>query len=95
MDTGTSSTTNALSTWVTSNLKGLDQGGLVDPSNANGSHHISATVALATTNKEYSYAVTQADGITSCEADDTTCAKYTLTSIAETGGTNTVKTSLN
>lgn len=68
------------SSWLTSNMKSLDQNALVDPSNPSSSK----TLASSPTAKQYSYQVTNSGG-SSCESDDTTCAKYTLT--AEYEGT--------
>lgn len=69
------------SSWLATNMKSLDQTALTDPSNPTQSK----TLVAAPTAKSYSYQVTQSDGSTSCESDDTTCAKYTLT--AEYEGT--------
>jgi type IV pilus assembly protein PilA len=69
------------SSWLATNMKSLDQNALTDPSNPTNSKTLVATP----TAKSYSYQVTQSDGSTSCESDDTTCAKYTLT--AEYEGT--------
>ena len=52
---------------------------LIDPSNPTQSK----TLVAAPVAKSYSYAVTQSDGSTSCESDDTGCAKYTLTATYE------------
>lgn len=68
------------SSWLTSNMKSLDQNALIDPSNPSSSK----TLASSPTAKQYSYQVTDSSG-NSCESDDTTCAKYTLT--AEYEGT--------
>ncbi len=62
------------STWLGDNMKSLDQNALVDPSNPTSSK----TLAATPTAKQYSYAVTNSSG-GSCEGDNTTCAKYTLT----------------
>jgi prepilin-type N-terminal cleavage/methylation domain len=62
------------STWLDTNMKSLDQNALIDPSNPTNSK----TLVGTPTDKQYSYAVTQSDG-SSCESDDTKCAKYTLT----------------
>jgi prepilin-type N-terminal cleavage/methylation domain-containing protein len=67
MNTGTSATTNANSTWAATNMKSLDQTALVDPSNPNASKQLKTTAQ----DKWYSYAVTDGSG-NSCEADDTT-----------------------
>lgn len=61
--------------WLSTNMKSLDQEALVDPSSP--TH--SKTLASTPTDKQYSYKVTQSDGTTSCEDNDTNCAKYTLT----------------
>jgi prepilin-type N-terminal cleavage/methylation domain-containing protein len=65
--------------WLTTNMKSLDQTALIDPSNATQSK----TLVAAPVAKSYSYAPTQSDGSTSCESDDTGCAKYTLTATYE------------
>jgi prepilin-type N-terminal cleavage/methylation domain-containing protein len=83
MNTGTSATTNADSTWVATNMKSLDQEALSDPSNPHDSKNLLATPS--TTVHQYAYTVTQSDGSTSCESTDTDCAQYTLT--AEYEGT--------
>jgi prepilin-type N-terminal cleavage/methylation domain-containing protein len=61
-------------------MKSLDRNALIDPSNPTQSKTLLAGTGTA---KSYSYAVTQSDGATSCEADNTTCAKYTLTAMYE------------
>lgn len=79
--------------WLSSNMKSLDQSALIDPSNPTNSKTLLAAPAA----KSYSYEVTQSDGTTSCESDDTTCAKYTLTSTYEgtvNGQTTYVKSNL-
>jgi prepilin-type N-terminal cleavage/methylation domain-containing protein len=60
MNTGTSATTNAASTFVTANMKNLDQNALVDPSNGSQSKHLGSSPAA----KVYSYEPAQADGTT-------------------------------
>jgi prepilin-type N-terminal cleavage/methylation domain-containing protein len=65
--------------WLNTNMKSLDQNALIDPSNPTQSK----TLVAAPVAKSYSYAVTQSDGSTSCESDDTGCAKYTLTASYE------------
>src|SRR5438270_867419 len=60
--------------WLTTNMKSLDQNALTDPSNPTQSK----TLAATPTDKQYSYAVTDSSGA-SCESTDTNCAKYTLT----------------
>lgn len=79
--------------WLGSNMKSLDQNALIDPSNPTQSKTLVSSPAA----KSYSYAVTQSDGTTSCESDDTTCAKYTLTATYEgtvNGASTYVKTNL-
>lgn len=66
------------STWLGTNMKSLDQNALVDPSNPTQSKTLASSPAA----KQYSYQVTDSSG-NSCEADDTTCAKYTLTATYE------------
>jgi prepilin-type N-terminal cleavage/methylation domain-containing protein len=64
----------------------------VDPSNPTKSQ----TLVAAPVAKSYAYAVTDSSG-NSCETDDTTCAKYTLTATYEgsvNGATTYVKTNL-
>lgn len=65
-------------TWLTTNMKSLDQNALIDPSNPTQSKTLIAAPAA----KSYAYAVTDSSG-NSCEADDTTCAEYTLTATYE------------
>ncbi|MES2971583.1 MAG: type II secretion system protein [Patescibacteria group bacterium] len=78
-----------LSGWRTTNMKGLDQEALKDPKGA--TYDTAATVSAT----QYRYDVlNSADA--SCEADETTCVKYTLE--ADLEGTNPAtfsKTSLN
>jgi type IV pilus assembly protein PilA len=81
------------SAWLNTNMKSLDQSALTDPSNPTQSKTLLAAPAA----KSYSYAVTQSDGSTSCESDDTTCAKYTLTATYEgtvNGNTTYTKSNL-
>lgn len=78
--------------WLSTNMKSLDTGALVDPSNPTQSKTLVATPAL----KSYAYAVTDSSGA-SCEATDTNCAKYTLTASYEgsvNGATTIVKSNL-
>jgi prepilin-type N-terminal cleavage/methylation domain-containing protein len=78
--------------FVSANLKGLDAGAFKDPKGS------ASTLVAAPAANSYAYAVTQSDGTTSCEADDTTCAKYTLTATLEgtlNGSGTFVKNSLN
>lgn len=65
-------------TWLGTNMKSLDQNALIDPSNPTQSK----TLLSAPAAKSYAYAVTDSSG-NSCETDDTTCAKYTLTATYE------------
>jgi len=65
--------------WVNTNMKSLDQNALIDPSNPTQSK----TLVGSPVAQSYSYAPTQSDGTSSCESDDTTCAKYTLTATYE------------
>src|SRR5665213_1440885 len=64
--------------WLTTNMKSLDQNALIDPSNSTQSKTLLASAAL----KSYAYAVSNSAG-TTCEATDTTCAQYTLTASYE------------
>lgn len=78
--------------WLKTNMKSLDTGALVDPSNANQSK----TLAGSPTDKQYSYEVSNSSG-DSCEADDTTCSQYTLTAKYEgtvNGATEVQKSNL-
>src|SRR5262249_27195549 len=65
--------------WLTTNMKSLDQGALVDPSNATQSKTL---VNSGSPSKQYGYQVTDSSG-GSCETTDTNCAKYTLTATYE------------
>ncbi|MFI5271312.1 MAG: prepilin-type N-terminal cleavage/methylation domain-containing protein, partial [Candidatus Saccharimonadales bacterium] len=67
------------SAWLAKNLPSLDPGLLIDPSSPNKSPLLVATPKA----KAFAYAPTQIDGVTSCEAKDITCAKYTLTATYE------------
>lgn len=77
--------------FVAVNLKGLDAEAFKDPKGT-------ATALLATPAANgYAYAVTNAAG-TTCEADNTTCARYTLTATLEgtiNGSGTYAKASLN
>jgi type IV pilus assembly protein PilA len=64
--------------WLSSNMGSLDQEALIDPSNPTQSK----TLVNGPVAKSYSYQVTNSSG-TSCEANDTTCAEYTLTASYE------------
>jgi type IV pilus assembly protein PilA len=82
------------SSWLTTNMKSLDQNALTDPSNP--SNPPSKTLLASPAAKSYAYAVTNSSG-TSCESDDTTCAKYTLTANYEgtvNGATTYTKSNL-
>lgn len=72
------------SSWISSNMKSLDTNALIDPSSGSSSATLVYSNDSAGTAKKYEYYPTKSDG-TSCEADDTTCAKYTL--IAQYEGT--------
>lgn len=60
--------------WLSANMKTLDQEALIDPSNASQSK----ILAAKPTKDQYSYDVTDSSG-NSCERNDTDCAQYTLT----------------
>jgi prepilin-type N-terminal cleavage/methylation domain-containing protein len=66
------------SSWLSTNMKSLDQNALIDPSNPSQSK----TLVASPTAKSYAYAVTDSSGA-SCESTDTNCAKYTLTATYE------------
>ena len=70
------------SSWVTTNMKSMDQSAMHDPS-ASGT---AITLSQTAGSKVYQYAPLNSGG-TSCESDDTTCATYTLTATLEGGGT--------
>jgi prepilin-type N-terminal cleavage/methylation domain-containing protein len=63
--------------WLSTNMKSLDTGALIDPSNPTQSKTL---VNSLDPNKQYGYVVTDASG-GSCEGsgEDVNCAKYTLT----------------
>ena len=65
--------------FIDTNMKSLDKNALIDPSNPTQSNQLADKPAV----KVYSYQVTQSDGSTPCEGDDTGCAKYTLTATYE------------
>jgi prepilin-type N-terminal cleavage/methylation domain-containing protein len=76
--------------FISGNLKGLDQAALADPNTPAGDIDGTHTGIKGTADsKHYGYKVTQSDGTTSCESDDTTCAVFTLTADLEGGGTFT------
>jgi prepilin-type N-terminal cleavage/methylation domain-containing protein len=62
------------STWLKDNMKSLDPTALSDPSDTSNQKLANTTDP----SKKYGYVVTTSDD-QSCESDDTTCAKYTLT----------------
>ena len=64
--------------FLSGQMKSLDQNALIDPSNATQSK----TLVAAPVAKSYAYAVSTSAGA-SCESDDTTCAEYTLTATFE------------
>ncbi len=69
--------------FLTSNLKGLDQDALIDPSNYSQSKTLTNS---ATPSKQYGYIAFQADGTTSCDGAspaDQACAKYTIYAMNE------------
>ena len=66
--------------WRAANMQSLDSGALQDPQGT------SKTLVATPAAKVYAYHATNASG-SSCEADDTTCAQYTLTATLERGGT--------
>lgn len=79
--------------WLSANMKSLDVTALTDPSNANQTAHQLASQPGAGV---YAYQPTNSSG-GSCENDDKTCTKYTLTATLEqpVNGANTVtKTNL-
>jgi len=79
-------------TFLTANMKGLDQNALQDPSNPTQSK----TLVAAPVAKSYAYAVTDSTGA-SCESDATNCSQYTLTATFEgtvNGATTVVKKNL-
>ena len=81
----------AVTGFVAVNLKGLDPGAFQDPKGT------TTTLVATPAANSYAYAVTNSAG-TTCEADDTTCAKYTLTATLEgtiNGAATYAKTSLN
>jgi prepilin-type N-terminal cleavage/methylation domain-containing protein len=65
-------------TWLGTNMKSLDKNAMIDPKNPTQSNDFVAAAAA----NVYAYAVTDSSG-NSCEADDTQCAKYTLTATYE------------
>ncbi len=77
------------STWRSTNMKGLDQEALRDPTSSPASYTLLGAAAA----NGYAYAVTASDN-TACDNTAKDCAKYTLTATLEGGGTF-AKTSLN
>lgn len=76
------------SAWRTANMKGLDQEALKDPKGS--LYELAPTVSPT----QYRYDVLN-DANASCEADETTCVKYTLEADIEGPGPNPSKTNLN
>jgi prepilin-type N-terminal cleavage/methylation domain-containing protein len=79
--------------WLSTNMKSLDTGALIDPSNSTQSKTL---VNSLSPSKQYGYQVTDASDAT-CEAADTNCAKYTLTATYEgtvNGATKVQKSNL-
>lgn len=74
--------------WRTTNMKGLDKEALKDPKG--GSYDLEDTAGAG----HYMYHVTNSSDA-SCEADDTTCAKYELKSTNEGNPPTFSKTNLN
>lgn len=68
--------------WLSTNMKSLDQSAMHDPSASGTAITLSQTAGANT----YQYAPLNSGG-TSCESDDTTCATYTMTATLEGGGT--------
>jgi prepilin-type N-terminal cleavage/methylation domain-containing protein len=80
------------SAWRSTNMKGLDAEAIKDPKNPTGTTPALAAAVSAT---QYRYDVLNASD-TSCEADETTCVKYTLEADMEQSGVaNYSKTNLN
>ena len=80
------------SVWLSTNIKSLDTGALIDPSNTTQSKLLVNPAAA----KSYGYVVTDSTGA-SCETTDTNCAQYTLTATYEgtvNGATTVVKKNL-
>jgi len=65
--------------WLAKNLPNLSASLLIDPSNPTKSETLVATPTV----KYYAYDPTQIDGVSSCETNDNTCSKYTLTATYE------------
>lgn len=78
--------------FFTTNFKSLDKNAMIDPKNATQSNDLAAAPAA----NVYAYNVLNASDA-SCEADATTCAKYTLTATYEgtvNGATTATATNL-
>lgn len=75
--------------WRTKNMTNLKSSNLVDPSAKNKDTNVAILVSTPTKGA-YAYDVTDSDG-DSCETNQTTCAKYTLTATFE-GSVNGQKT---
>jgi hypothetical protein len=71
--------------WLNANMKSLDQGSLTDPANPSQSRQLAATPAP----NVYAYQVTNANG-GSCEANPTTCTKYTLSATLQSSTSQTL-----
>ncbi len=76
-------------TWRTKNMPSFNSSKLVDPSALNKNTNVAVLVA-SPVKDAYSYAVTSSNG-GSCESDQTSCVKYTLTATFE-GSVNGQKT---
>lgn len=79
--------------WLSTNMKSLDTGALIDPSNPD---HSKTLVDSKTPSKQYGYYVRDGNG-NSCESDDTQCSTYTLTATYEgtvNGASNVQKNQL-
>ncbi|HSW85367.1 MAG TPA: type II secretion system protein [Candidatus Saccharimonadales bacterium] len=70
--------------WVSSNMKSLDVTAMIDPSSGSTTATLIYSNSAGGTTKKYEYYPTNSSG-TTCEADDTTCAQYTM--IAKYEGT--------
>jgi prepilin-type N-terminal cleavage/methylation domain-containing protein len=84
------------SSWRATNMKGLDENALCDPSAAS---QTNCTLAATPAAKVYAYQVWDEDGTTACTATTgQTCPKYTLTATLEgtiSGSSTYSKKSLN
>lgn len=73
-------------TWRSTNMKGLDKEALKDPKSPDPAGTGNSVLGTTGTATQYGYDVQNSSGA-SCEADETTCVKYTLTATLEGGGT--------